>query len=208
MLGSFLDLFYDCSMKTLLILILLFPLFAHAFPEDNVKVFGRIRNTGDSLTLVRSREGDAIPCMLNDPELKETISNLNPGDEVLAEGYISYLSTTIEGEMRPVFIISSLKPISLARLGDVNRGEISEPRAFYPGPGKVYSPMAIPVSAQVATSITMTGSALLLQSLTAGPHPDVRHELNSGLLLFAGIMATGLFIFEQMIGVETQGVSH
>lgn len=133
----------------------------------------------------------------------EVINKLNPGDETIIEGHITYHMSLNEtqNQYSPIFVIESIKPVSLRLLGQQNEKapEIESSKRFQLSNEKVYSPMGIPVTTEVASSITLTTSALLLQSLTAGPNePGTHQKLNSGMIIFAGALATGVFIYENI----------
>lgn len=184
------------------LLILLFSHVTLASVTADLRVIGRLHNEHNGLTLVRSLDGKPIPSVLHDQSLKKYINSLLPGDDVVVEGNITYITSYDEdgSQLEPVFVITSLRPISLSRLGDGPAFPVDE---HLPGKitGKTYSPMVIPVTTEVASAMTLTTSLLFMQSLSASAtDPEVRQELNSGLIFFAGALATGVFIFEQVFG--------
>lgn len=191
---------YDCFMMKLILFVLFLTHASFASNIEEVKAIGRIQQGQQGLTLIRSLEGDAIPCMLGDQNLQQVMGALQEGDEVVVEGHISYLSSQSDGKtnLKPYFNITSMKPVSLSRLGMTKMNEIPEQT---PGPVLVqnFSPKTIPVTVEVASAIQMTTSLLLMQSLSANPDVSVvQQQLNFGLILFSGALATGVFIYEQV----------
>lgn len=188
--------------KLILLLTLALVQLTHANTSafDEITVIGRLEGHGDSLKVIRTVEGDALQGMFEKKQIEKDLSSLQKGEEVLLKGYVTYPHYPLEGVRlpRPIFVIQSVQPISLERLGKMDDLNISEPLTL-PVRRPSYAPMAIPVSAEVASSLTLTSSILLLQSLTAGPNdPQLRQQLNSGIIIFAGALATGLFIYEQI----------
>lgn len=174
---------------------------------SQVEVLAKIQKTGDAVRLIRSNEGDIIPSVLQDKKLEQVISKLDPGDEALVKGHITYQAQIIEGKtnLRPIFVIESISPISLRRLGDLEGYSISETAFFTKSLDSTYSPLTIPITTEVASAITLTTTILLMQSLTANPsQPQGAQQLNSGLFIFAGAIATGVFIYEQIKGINTK----
>ena len=167
---------------------------------EDIKVLGKVQHDQNGLTLIRTLEGDAIPSMLEKPELQKEVTALQPGDDVVVEGHITYLSTSNDrgSNLKPIFVISSLRPISLSRLGKAGQSTYID-RIPSPMSTKSYAPISIPVSTEVVSAITLTSSLLLMQSLTASPEePDFNRQLNSGLIIFAGALATSVFLYEQI----------
>lgn len=189
--------------------ILLFILFFHvtyASASGTKKILGRIQHDQNGLTFIRTPDGKSVPSVLETDSLKEIVKTLNSGDEVLVEGQLSFLTSSFEGETRlePIFIISSLRPISLSRLGNIGSADVNE-RLFIPPIEIVYSPLSIPVSTEIASTLTMTTSILLMQSLTMEGQPDTYRDINAGLILFSGALATGLIIYEQFFETPYKG---
>ena len=181
------------------------PLYAEVSHEEEIEVIARIQSHGKHFQVIRSKEDDVIPSLLQNDKLKGTISNLEPGDEAVIRGKIIYQASTIESQTayKPIFLITSIRPISLKRLGSVQRNEINEQL------GPAYSKsevnhqkfISFPVTTEVASALTMTTAALLMTSLTASPtQAGPVQQLNGGLIIFAGALATGVFIFEQIKG--------
>lgn len=168
---------------------------------EEITIIGRIEGHGAALRVVRSLEGDAFSGTLQNPSLEKDLSKLQKGDEVVIKGYITYRNFSIEGgaQISPIFIVQSIKPISLSRLGKMGDAKWPE-STLQPMSQKTYSPIGIPVTTEVATALTLTSSMLLLQSLASSPNDiQTKQQLNTGLILFAGAMATGIFIYEQIV---------
>jgi hypothetical protein len=169
--------------------------------EPNVEVLARIKSVGHSLEVIRSLEGDAIPSLLNDKNLEKTLSEMSAGEEAIVRGYISQeLTSGIEGQTisRPVFVIQEIKPISFKRLRPVIAQENEQPHPMALS-FKSYAPFTLPLSTQVTSTLIMTTSLLLMQSLSATPsQPSGQKGLNSGVIVFAGLMQAGVFLYEQI----------
>jgi hypothetical protein len=173
---------------------------------ESFEVIGKITLQENHVRLFRSSNGDAIPSVLQRQHLKEIISQFNPNEEAIIKGHITYLSTSLDGQasLRPFFIIESIKPISLQKLGKVEFTDSSQFQSPIMLQNMIYAPMALPITTEVASAITLTTSMLLMQSLATSSRPQVTDQLNTGLILFAGALATGVFIFEQITGTQTK----
>lgn len=192
---------------TLFFILSLSTVWANHSVFEEVTIVGRIEGHGDALRVIRSLEDDALPGMLEHQQLEKDIAALQKGDEVLLKGYVAYQNFFLAGgaHSKAIFVVQSVKAVSLSKLGKTEGTIIPEP-VTSPLLQKSYSPLSIPVTTQVASAITLTSSILLLQSLTASPFdPQLRQQLNSGLILFAGAIATGIFIYDQMSGSQSKG---
>ena len=170
-----------------------------------IEVLARIQTTGHAVKLIRLNEGDSIPSILNDKKLENIISEMGSDNEALVKGHISYHATTnIEGQAKldPIFIIESIHPVSLKLLGKIKIPDDNEMTSnIFKTRDQNFSPVSIPVTTEVASAITMTSALLLMQSLAANPsQPGVTQQLNSGVFIFAGVLATGVFIYDQLKG--------
>lgn len=185
---------------------ILLPVFTGRAAEP-VTFIGRIEHKGTDLKITRSFEGDSIPGMLESKDLLESVARLGTGDEVVIKGFLTFRTHSLEGQTqtRPLFVVNSIKPISLSEIGKIESTPLTENYALLLRE-KDFSPVGIPVSTEIASAITLTTSLLLLQSLTSRP-TDVATttQLNSGLLIFAGAMATGVFIFDQIMNSQHKG---
>ena len=176
--------------------------------SSETRIFGKIQLKENGLAVIHSLEGKSMPAMLERTDLKEALTSLHPGDDVIIDGYLTYVSSGVEGMFRPVFLITAMRPVSLSRLGAGLSPPEEESSRILMKP-LVYSPLAIPVTAKVASSLTATGAVLLLQSLTASPFdPSLRREINSGLVIFAGLLSTSIFIFEQLTAPPGKGINN
>lgn len=157
---------------------------------------GRLHKNGDSLELIRSNEGDVINYLLASPEIK-----LKSGEEAIFRGYVRQDITHRDGKsfFRPVLIIQSVTPVSLQLIGSAAHApmEFADPDLnFKP---HTYGHNSFPVTTEVASAITLTSTVLLMQSLTANPaEPHTKQQLNSGVVIFAGTLATLMFIMDQL----------
>lgn len=170
-------------------------------PTEQVQILARIHHTQEGIDLIRSQEGDVIPSHLQDKELEKIISSMRAGDEAIITGHISYQASSVETrtKLNPVFIIESIKPISLKRLGESatkDDGKWSVPLLQNQDIIHTYP---IPVTTEVASAITLTSAMLLMNSLaTRTSDQQGFNDLNQGTIIFAGTLFTGLFIYEQI----------
>ena len=171
-------------------------------PTNQIEVLAKIQTTGHAIKLIRLSEGDVIPSILQNAKLEETIARLDHDSEALVKGHITYHATTLEGQakLEPIFIIESINPISLRLIGKIKTPDDNElASSAFRSPDKSYAPYAIPVTTEVASAITMTSVVLLMQSLAANQNqPDTKQQINTGMFLFAGVLATSVFIYEQI----------
>lgn len=203
--------------KNLFIIVLIISTFfgtalAQKESSPNIQVLAKVHITGHAINLIRLSEGDVIPSLLKNKELEKVISQMGPDGEALVKGHITYQATTIEGQakLEPIFIIESINPISLKLLGKIKPPDDNElANNIFRSPDKNYAPFSIPVSTEVASALTVTTSVLLLQSLTASANqPQVEQQFNTGLFLFAGALATGVFIYDQIKSNHSKGKNH
>ena len=188
-------------------LIFLVTFSAYARPKvEEIKVIARIKTSGHQVKIKRGEETSNIKIKLSSKELSETIRNLEPGDEALITGHLDYEIKGVEENIStPIFVIHSIKPISLKRLGKMNQKIdeklIKEEREINFRTEEVTNPKTIPVTAEVANAITVTLGLLMLQDLSATENDSkMTKDLNAGLIFSAGALATGLFIYEQISG--------
>ena len=203
--------------KNLFIIVLIISTFlstalAQTKSSPEIEVLAKIQTTGHAIKLIRLSEGDVIPSLLKNKELEKVISQMRPNEDALVKGHITYQATTIEGQakLEPIFIIESIHPISLKLLGKIKPPDDNElANNIFRSPDKNYAPFSIPVTTEVASALTLTTSVLLLQSLTASPNqPQVEQQLNTGLFLFAGALATGFYIYDQIKSTHSKGKNH
>ena len=203
--------------KHLFIIVLIISTFlsnalAQTKSSPEIEVLAKIQTTGHAIKLIRLSERDVIPSLLKNKELEKVISQMRPDEDALVKGHITYQATTIEGQakLEPIFIIESIHPVSLKLLGKIKPPDDNElANNIFRSPDKNYAPFSIPVTTEVASALTLTTSVLLLQSLTASPNqPQVEQQLNTGLFLFAGALATGFYIYDQIKSTHSKGKNH
>lgn len=183
-----------------LMLYIVLSLVSHrAQGSQDVEILARIQGADGKIVVHHAGSGQSLPSVLASEDLIEVIKSLSPGDEAIVTGHLSYSNFNLEEKrtMTPVFVIEKIRPISLARLGKIET--VPEALMEYSLPSSNYSPLGIPVTTEVASAITLTSALLLMQSLTASStQPQTKQEINSGLVIFAGALATGVFVFEQI----------
>lgn len=161
---------------------------------DNVQVLVRIHSIKDA----QAATGYAIE--LDNQSLGDVLKSLKPNDEVILSGSIKYHPVTRDNhtELNPTFIIKSIRPISLERIGKIET-RIDEPPMLFATLDFV--PKSISISENVASAMTMTASVLLLKDLAAAHQSQsnsMQNKVNTGVLFSAGALATGLFVWEQL----------
>jgi hypothetical protein len=164
---------------------------------DSIRALVKVTKDQHGTQLFRDKNEAPIPSIEFNQNVKEQIEALKNGDEVIVVGHIRYHSQGLESQsMKPFFIIESVHPISLQRLGTIDTSINDQPlKLKAPEP---FSPLTLPVSTEVASAITMTSSLLLLESLSAGSDPHGRREMQKSLIISAGTMATIIFIYDQI----------
>lgn len=159
---------------------------------EDVTVLARIHSVKEAEAL----SGYAVK--LEEEGLEHVLAHLEPEDEVLLKGFIRYLPASHDNkkDMRPTFFISRIIPVSLRRIGE-SKFKTGESRFIFSLEGEK-APKGIPVTGKVATAITMTATILMMQNLsTSGPTHGPMDDLQAQVLLGAGALATGIFIWEQ-----------
>jgi hypothetical protein len=175
--------------------------------HENIKIFARINQSGKNIRIIKENTNQAVTGSIKNTSLKEELTKLKSGDEALIEGYISYEVDSRDNKknLKPIFIIESIKPISLEKLGKFDT-KIHEKEIHIQEVAEPSRQGGIPVTGEVATAITLTASLLLLENLASEKQtPAYQQNMTPGLLFSAGALATGLFIYEQMKGKKTKG---
>lgn len=186
-------------MKILIIILGLYTASSLGNTLGPQKLIGRIARKDNSTYMLKLAPNNNITAHLASPQLNSVIDDLLPGDEVIAHGHMEYLTSSMDSRISysPIFVIDKITPVSLKRLG-VSKQLVQQ----YPIPAfekniPGYAPGAITASAQVTSSLILTASVLLLQSLLSPPPGgDPRGDINAGLTFFAGTLATGIFLFD------------
>ncbi|MFL5784577.1 MAG: hypothetical protein ACJ76H_08220 [Bacteriovoracaceae bacterium] len=127
------------------------------------------------------------------------LSGLAPDDEVLLKGHVEYHPVKIENRtlMNPTFHVEKAVPISLKKLGLGEIVTMERPVTFIVKPQE--GPRGLPMSGEVANSLTLTTTFLMLKDLAGNQATQPKTDtLNSGLIFGAGVLATGLFLWEQI----------
>ena len=179
-------------MKNLLIILSLLLTVITARAED-VTVVARIHSVKDAEKAFR------LPVILENEGLTAVLTKLDPEDEVILKGRVEYHPVTHEGrtEMNPTFHVEKLIPVSLAKIGKMEFVPVETKMRVSQSPA--YAPKTIGVSGKVAQAMTLTASLLMLKELSGNqksqPQTD---QLNTGLIFSAGVLATGVYLWEQL----------
>lgn len=189
---------YTFDMRNITLCILFLITSSIGFAQDQPV---RALMTIQGLTLRTSEDNQKIPSVAGSEEVSSTMKLLKDGDEVMIEGRI-HQETISFGESHRVnsyLIIDRIHKVSLAELGNI---KFQIPESSLSFESRPYSPVAIPVTAEVATAMTMTTSMLLLQDLSSSGNtdPQGRQQIRQSIMLSAGLMATIIFIYEQING--------
>jgi hypothetical protein len=193
----------------LLLVIIIFKLnFAIAGePYQKVKAFMRIEHTGGGNRPYLLKEDTSIPALPINDEVKQQIAKLKAGDEVVVEGHISQqiLSRGDSQTLKSYLIIESIQAVSLGELGKTGMPQLPQDNRIH-SITTPYSPPQIPVTTEVASALTMTAGMLLLEDLSSDPaaDPERRRQLRQAVLLSSGLMASIIFIYEQIKGEKTK----
>ena len=199
--------FFMKKITTFLIILSLFTIKTSAQQEE-IKLIARIKAQGKEIKIARGKETSRVNIKLSHQKLLQTIKDLKPGDEALMTGHFEYLMKGVEEKSSsPIFVIDSIKPISLKRLGEmnqkINEKTLEEEKVVVFKSEAPFEPKSLPVTGPVASAITMTMGLLMLQELSVSENePKARKDLNAGLIFSAGALATGVFIYEQIRGKE------
>jgi len=169
--------------------------------DQKVRAFMRIENTMAGIKLHLSDNHESIPAVPLDENVKSQLADLKAGDEVMVEGRI-HQEIQNSGDLQTLksyLIIDSIHAVSLKQLGSMEKTDLPQDNKIYSSI-VTYSPSQIPVSAEVATAMTMTTGMLLLENLSssASTDPDGRRQVRQAVLLSTGLMASIIFIYEQI----------
>lgn len=174
---------------------------AESFAE--IEVLGKVKMKGNSIEFIPRNQSDAmaVPSLVKDQKLINSISSLESADEAFVKGHVIFqkFDSDGNGQMKPVFVIESVKPISLKRIGDIgDMQDFPRKQDYLILKADSFAPWSIPVSTEIASAITMTSAMLLMQSLTASPlQPEGIQQIQRGLILSAGALMTGALIIEK-----------
>lgn len=191
---------YTFRMRNILFLILLLITTPVLFAEDiPVRAFMKIQGTNQLL----SENHGQIPSVAGNDQVKATLEQLKDGDEVIVEGRVRHevISYGDFHKIHSFLVIDQLHKVSLAELGNILY-QVPESQYSAAPISRSYSPSAIPVTAEVASAMTMTTGLMLAESLSgsASTDPEGRRQIRQSIFLSAGLMATIIFIYEQISG--------
>lgn len=191
---------YTFAMRYILFFIILIISTPHLMADEQpVRALMKIQGSN----LLISENKAQVPSVAGNDQVKATMELLKDGDEVMVEGRI-HEEVVSYGDFQKVntyFIIDKLHKISLSELGNIIY-QIPDPEIQSTSNDRLYTPVSLPVTAQVATAMTMTTAALLMENLSGEQNidPEGRRQIRQSLILSAGLMATFIFIYEQYSG--------
>jgi hypothetical protein len=185
-------------------LIILSCLSSVVFAKDgnwhNIRVLARIHVAPGKIEVESEGRPLAFPLKLKDKKLEKSIKSLKPDDEVILTGHMINEATSTDDalKMNPIFVIESITPISLHRIGRMEDFTVEEkPLTFRLE--TPYEPKSLSVSQGVVSAITITATVLLLKSLVAKPtDSSLNDSVNTGLIFSAGALATGMQVLEDV----------
>lgn len=192
-----------CMKQILLSIFLVLSGLAHAETES-LRTFVRIDKVSNGVRVIRMDQGDYIPAVPLNNEIKKKFEALSHGTEALMEGHITYRPVTGDNartSFRPFFIIEKINPVTLADLGSGRTIPDLNTPLYLPQNDFILHRPGIPVTTEVASALTLTTSMLLMQELTTDKtDPNGRNDVRKALFISAGAMATVLFLYEQITG--------
>ena len=83
---------------------------------QELHMIAKVKKVGESYEIYRDNKNLLIPTQIKDKNIKKTLSTLEADDEVILTGRITYLRDIEQTQMKPVFLIEGVTPISLRRL--------------------------------------------------------------------------------------------
>lgn len=185
-------------MRNILFSLILTVLTSYSYGQSEpIRALMTIKGTN----LLTTENNHQVPTIPANDDVKNVMGSLKEGDEVIIEGRI-HQETISYGESKRIhsyLIIDKINKVSLAELGNINF-KVPEPKlSLHERP---FSPVAIPVTAEVASAMTLTTSMLLLENLSSSSaaDPEGRRQVRQSIMISAGLMATVLFIYEQLNG--------
>lgn len=191
-------------MLKIILFSLLVPSLIKAESFAEIEVLGKIKMKGNALEFIPGNQADAtsVPSRVKDQKLIDSISSLESADEAFVKGHVIFqkFDSDGSGQIKPVFVIESVRPISLKRIGDIgSMQDFPQKNDYTILKADSFAPWSIPVSTEIASAITMTSAMLLMQSLTASPlQPEGVQQIHKGLILSAGALMTGALIIEKI----------
>lgn len=198
-MGAKSDQDYTFDMRKIFFLILLITSPMLHAEDTPVRAFMKIRGTNQLL----SENNGPIPSVPGNDQVKATLEILKDGDEVIVEGRVrqEVISYGDFHKIHSYLVIDQLHKVSLAELGNILY-QIPESQYSAAPVSPSFSPSAIPVTAEVASAMTMTTAMLLAENLSGsqGADPDGRRQIRQSIFISAGLMATVIFIYEQISG--------
>ncbi|MGE3611279.1 MAG: hypothetical protein AB7I27_16925 [Bacteriovoracaceae bacterium] len=180
----------------IIILSLLFGL--SCFAED-VHLLAKIKSVNHKIEVTKDGQATPVLFKLKSQDLEKSIKNLRPEDEALLIGELNYESVGKDSKkLEPIFLIKEIHPVSLERLG-LKEYQIQDPKVVFKSFEPENQPKSIKVSPEIATTLVLTGSILLLRSNSnTQVEAPFRSTIQNSLIFSAGALATGLFIWDQI----------
>lgn len=189
-------------MKTILLLLLL------AFYSSNVtaqdfRALMTINHSDHGPFLVDEKNDLTIPVVIPNPETRERVRKLPIGTVALIQGNVEFDVSANDDRhtMKKFLVVHNITPIELRDLRIEEKLSLDGPQFLVSKSPDYYPAPSIYVSTEIASAMTMTGAFLLFESLSATPNDiDTNRDIQKGLLLSAGTLATLLFIYDQYTG--------
>lgn len=191
-------------MKNIILIIIMVSLAPHLLAEEiqRIRTLVRFEKSGTTNQAFMIEKNAFLPTSFKDESTRQAFHGLDEDSEAFIEGYVDYKVKAADSlkSLEPIFIVESVYPVSLNKLGAVN---FTPSQQFEQGFSieKSFEPTFIPVTTEVASAITMTTTLLLMESLSnGGLEPEGERSLRKALIISSGLMATMLFIYEQIEG--------
>jgi hypothetical protein len=181
-------------MKT--ILFILSFLFLNSAQASEISAWVTLEGVQDQIYVKRAEDGLKIPVIISDKNLRRKIQTYAAGSDLLIEGHITYIEDQEPHKLKPVFLVEKLKKISLSDLHPDETVIEPVPMTQKISTQELILSPTLNVSPEIASTITLTTSFLLLEDLAAGPlAPAGRRELDKLLIISTGSLATLYFIY-------------
>lgn len=177
----------------IILLIMTLPAFA-----EELTLLARINEQNQ---VIRSETGDQIPVITSDEFIRKKMQELPPGSEVILKGQITYLKSNDLHDLRPWFVVESVRGISLQDL----RPDPYLPKEIQVSnstPRELVLKPSFAVTTEVVSAMTFTSSILLLQEFSSQSNVESagKRQMQQALFISAGTMATLFFLYEQFQG--------
>lgn len=170
---------------------------------QRLKTLIRFESVEGKVSAYIQEKNTPLPTLIKDKNVQAIYDQMRQGSEAFVEGYIDYEIKSVDSlkTMKPTFVVESIHPVSLAKIGKIVDFQAQEDFEASYTKNVPYAPPAIAVTTELASALTLTSTLLLMESLSSqGLDPQGRRNMKQALIISGGVMATLLFIYEQLEG--------